>query len=150
MTEQNQRIAETNGVVDVHRHMARQLTSEMVKDSDLVLAFGREHRRHIVNLVPRSSRYAFTLREFGRLALSYSEQINMVGGEVVTPEEIRYAIQGATKLRGSLPLLDDPSDDDVIDPYRKDDAVYEQSAEQLIPAVLNIANLIRTSVFGVK
>lgn len=150
MTEQNRRIAEHNGVLDAQLHLARQVTSDMVKNSDLVLALSREHRRHIVNLVPRASRYAFTLREFGRLALAFANQSASMLEEVNAVDGIRDAIEGATKLRGTLPLLEDPSDDDVVDPYRKNDAVYEQSAEQLIPPIRNIAELLRKSALEVK
>lgn len=151
MTEQNRRIAERNGVMDAHMHLARQVNSDMVKDSDLVLTLSREHRRHIVNLVPKASRYAFTLREFGRLALAFANQSTATVPEKVnTMEGMRNAIAGATKLRGTLPLLDDPGDDDVIDPYRKNDVVYEQSAEQLIPPIRIIAELLRKSAMELK
>lgn len=150
MTEQNQRIAESNGAVYSYEHRARQLTSDMIKNSDLVLALSREHRSYIVNLVPRASRYTFTLREFGRLAAAFSHQPNSVIQKDITPEGIRNAIQGATKLRGTLPLLDNPTEDDVVDPYRKKRAIYEQSAAQLLPSVSDIAKLISTPAMGVK
>jgi protein-tyrosine phosphatase len=37
-------------------------------------------------------------------------------------------------------------DDDVIDPYRRDRAVYEESASQLIPAVDEVARVLRAAL----
>lgn len=145
MTEQNQTIARTQGVLDTHRHSARQLNADIVRSADLVLALDRGHRRRIVNLVPRSSRYAFTLREFSRLTVSYLEQSAREFQEVATAAELRNAIRRVAELRGTLPLLDDPNEDDVVDPYLKEDVVYEQSAAQLIPAVSNVVKLLCTS-----
>lgn len=150
MMEQNQRIAEANGVEDATSHRARQLTRDMVADSDLVLALSREHRREVVNLVPRASRFVFTLREFGRLALSSLNQPTATIQEKMMLDGMRGAIRNTIKLRGTLALLDDPQDDDVVDPYRKEESVYVQSAEQLVPSILNITSLLRDSATGVK
>ena len=48
-------------------HAGRQLTSALLRESDLVLVATRRHRKAVVELLPRASRSTFTLREFARL-----------------------------------------------------------------------------------
>ncbi len=48
-------------------HSARQLTEQLVNEADLVLTATRDHRREVVTLLPRATRYTFTLNQFARL-----------------------------------------------------------------------------------
>ena len=45
---------------------ARQVTEEMVREADLVLALTRRHRSALVELAPAAVRRTFTVRELGR------------------------------------------------------------------------------------
>jgi len=47
---------------------ARQLTADLIKQADLVLAMTPEHRAAVVNLCPTAIKYTFTLLEFARIA----------------------------------------------------------------------------------
>jgi protein-tyrosine phosphatase len=49
-------------------------------------------------------------------------------------------------MRGSVPPAAQAEDDDVIDPYKQSDEIYEQSAAQIVPAVGAIADLMRSAV----
>jgi protein-tyrosine phosphatase len=144
MTEQNQRIAADLGVPDAGQHRARQLTIDQVRAADLVLALTRDHRRQVVELLPKATRYTFTLREFGRLTRAVTPE-DLRDAQGAASSRMRDAVEFAAQLRGSLVPLDDPADDDVVDPYRLGDEVYRRSADQLVPALNQTALLLRSS-----
>ncbi|WP_104083270.1 hypothetical protein [Cryobacterium sp. Y11] len=48
-------------------HIARQLTEQLIAGADLVLTATRDHRREVVTLLPKATRYTFTLNQFARL-----------------------------------------------------------------------------------
>lgn len=146
MYETNQEIAQELGIIDASNHRARQLSLDMLKQSDLILAMDRGHRRRIVEMLPRASRYTFTLREFARLADQVSnDDLAMRSGHSAI-ELLRNALESVAQLRGTLPLLDDPMQDDVIDPYGQKPAVFRLSAEQLISATKRSSLLLNDAV----
>lgn len=148
MTEPNQLLAAEFGVLHPESHRAKQLVASQIREADLVLALAREHRRAVVELVPRASRHTFTLREFGRL----TEAVNLADMEIepgAGPEaKMRAAIELVAQSRGALPPLQQPEDDDVVDPYRQGDEVYVKSAQQLVPALNATAGLLREAATG--
>lgn len=145
MQAPNQAIATDLGVADGAEHRARQITVEHLREADLVLALSREHRREVVELLPRASRQVFTLREFARLASEISpDDLAALAGDDETTR-LRNVVELVAQLRGTLPPLDDPADADVVDPYRQSSDVYRQQAEQLIPAVNATAALLRNA-----
>ena len=141
-----QNFADEFGLSDAALHEAQQLTIGMLKESDLILAMDRGHRREIVEMLPRASRLTFTLREFARLADQVSnEDIAMRSGH--SPLELlRSVVESVAQLRGTLPLLDDPLQEDVVDPYGKDQGTYKLSVGQLLPAVDASARLFNDAV----
>lgn len=145
MTEQNRIIAAEFGVPDADGHRARQLAAEQLREADLVLALTRDHRRAVVEMLPRASRHTFTLREFGRLAEAADVAELEVSAQASIEDRLREAIDLVAQLRGSLPPLDDPAEDDVVDPYRRSDEVYALSAQQIVPAVNTAAMLLRSA-----
>ncbi|WP_104089035.1 hypothetical protein [Cryobacterium sp. N19] len=48
-------------------HAARQVTEQLVGEADLILTATRDHRREVVTLLPKATRYTFTLNQFARL-----------------------------------------------------------------------------------
>ena len=123
---------------DPSAHVAQELTEQHVQSADLVFAMSREHRRTIVELVPRGIRYTFTIREFARLIAGLTDDdlfeaaslpIDDVAGRLTT------LIGLAASQRGSVAPLVSADEDDVVDPYRRSDEVYVESAQQLVPAV---------------
>ncbi|QJU54589.1 low molecular weight phosphatase family protein [Herbiconiux sp. KACC 21604] len=143
MPEPAQALAHQFGV-DPGSHQARYLTEPIVDETDLVLALSRSHRSQAVQLAPSKIRRAFTIREFARLA------------ETLPDDEIRAAAVGDSlrdRLDGVLqrlmaqkavigpPALAD--DDDVIDPYRRDEATYQQSGAEIAPAVAQVVRALR-------
>jgi len=145
MPEQSLRIARRLGITTPDTHRARQITADMVREADLVLAMARQHRREIVELVPRASRYTFTIREFARIAEGVpGETIDeLVRDEPDVEERMRLAVEEIGFSRGSVPPAAFADDDDVIDPYRRSDDVFELSAQHLAPAVTTTVALLR-------
>lgn len=126
---------EYGGIPD--HHAARTLTPELIEQADLVLAMAREHRSAIVRLVPRANRKVFTLREFARIVTGLQES----PGTVTTADtDPTTWLARAAQHRGyfTAPI----SDDDVIDPYRRSNAVYAESAAQIAPAVKQIVTAL--------
>ncbi len=118
--------------------IARQLTEQVVRDADLVLALTKGHRSQVVSLHPGAVRRTFTVRELARLA------------GAVDPAAIPSGSH-ATRLAALLPLAaaqrgqrpGGPGEDDVVDPYGGDAALYRRSFDELGPAVLEIVRIIR-------
>jgi protein-tyrosine phosphatase len=109
--------------------VARLLTRQMVADADLVLALTRGHRSEVAQLHPRATRYTFTLRELARIVPSVSP----LPGD--TPGQRLQALVPLAASRRGFVRVDDPTDDDIVDPYRRGQAVYDEMAAVLVPAV---------------
>ncbi|MDN3905247.1 low molecular weight phosphatase family protein [Arthrobacter sp. YD2] len=107
---------------------ARQLTEAILPEQDLVLALTRGHRSSVVGLAPGLLRRTFTLRELARL-------LPLVDADPGAPSKERWqqGLARALMLRSVHPA--GPQEDDVVDPYRRSDAVYQQMLRQLTPAV---------------
>ncbi|GAB2518686.1 low molecular weight phosphatase family protein [Paramicrobacterium agarici] len=130
-------LATERGSVDAEQHVAREISLEMIRSADLILAMAREHRRSIVEALPRAVRKTFTIREFARIVSSANlEEFALSMEQAGTDVSARFdaAIQLAAGERGMFPA-NEPGDDDVVDPYRRDDATYRTSTDQLVPAV---------------
>lgn len=118
-------------------HVARDLTPAIVDVAGLVFAMSREHRRSIVELRPRAARTTFTLREFARLARDITDEELADAAALpldAVAERLTEAVRAVTARRGLVERPEDPADDDIVDPYRRGDAVYRESAAQLVPA----------------
>lgn len=148
MTEPNQRIAADLGVTDFAQHRARQLTIDDLRAADLVLTLSREHRKEVVELWPRAVRSTFTLREFARLCEAYQIASLARPAAEDTAVRMREVYRSVSQLRGSTPPLTQPLDDDVVDPYRQPEEIYQESASQLIPPVNAIATTLRAAATG--
>ncbi|WP_232466244.1 low molecular weight phosphatase family protein [Diaminobutyricimonas sp. LJ205] len=141
MTDQAQALSSRFGATDAAAHIARALTVEHVRAADLILALSREHRRAIVELLPRASRKTFTLRELARLIADVpAEELEHAARLDSSDVAGRFAelVDVAASRRGLVAPPESPDDDDVIDPYRQPDGVYEASAQQLVPAVQTV------------
>jgi len=138
MTDQTIAIAHQHGVPDPERHRARALVVEHLRHADLVLALSREHRSEIVSLLPRGSRHTFTVRELARLLEAVqAADLAAVAALPLADTAARFSelVHAAAALRGYVTPPENEVDDDVIDPYRRGDDVYQQTVEQLVPAI---------------
>ncbi len=117
-------------------HSGRQLTKDIARQADLVLAMTREHRTAIVQLAPACLRTAYTLREVERL-------LPLVDTRALPtePHERLRALVGALRLaRGQRPAPQDG--DDVPDPIGLPLAAYEQMAAEIDPALTTLAKAL--------
>lgn len=110
--------------------VARQLTEAMVREADLVLVLTRAHRSAVVELHPAAVRRTFTLRELARLAADVDRTALPAGSPA---ERLAALLPLAVTRRGVRSAQ--PTDDDVVDPYRLADGVYRASFAQLAAAV---------------
>ena len=116
---------------------ARRLTAAEVAQADLVLGLTREHRADAVELAPAAVRRAFTLLEFARL-LGQIQPEELPDGSVA--DRLRAAVPLAAARRR---MITGPMDaDDVVDPYRLDQEIYNQSFSAIRVAVDAIADRI--------
>ncbi len=102
---------------DPSGHRPQQLTAELVAGVDLVLTATREHRGETVSLHPLAARYSYTINEFARL---------VSGASPVEAPTIRAFLAAIAALRGQTPPPSDPRQDDIEDPYRRSQDVYDR------------------------
>jgi len=102
---------------------ARQLTAEMVEQSDLVLTATRELRSQVLAEVPGALRRTFTVLEFAALTEH---------AEGTTPAEV---VKWAGAHRSSVGRLEQ----DVPDPYRRGAEAHALAARAIEAAVQQIA-----------
>lgn len=119
---------------DAGGFVARQLTADLLREADLVLALTRSHRSAIVELVPAAVRRTFTLRELARLVAHVDPRVLHDSGE--TPGARLRALPA---LAAAVRHLAGAGADDVVDPIGRSDAVYRESYDQLAPAVDTVA-----------
>lgn len=107
---------------------ARQLTPQILQGKDLVLTLTREHRSKVVELDPSMLRRTYTLREFARiyehLELDKSLRASDLWRSAVTQAFRARSVHTATA-----------GEDNVVDPYRQADEVYEQMRNELAPTI---------------
>lgn len=116
---------------DPESFFARQLTPDLLEDQHLVLTLTREHRSRVVELSPKMLRNTFTLREFARLLPMVHLNESLRGAH-----RWRAAVPKVLRARVAPPCA--AEDDDVIDPYGRDNETYDLMLHQLSPAILQI------------
>lgn len=126
--------------VDPEGFTARQLTSRLARDAQLILALTREHRSRVVELAPAVLRRTFTLAEFCRLLRSVDPQALPDGPDAV---RLRAAIPLALAARTSNRATD-PSDDDIADPFGGPPSEYQVAFTQISHSVSAIAGLLHS------
>jgi len=134
MDPTSREIAEGLGIVEgIKEHRAQQLQASLAEGADLILTMTREQRREVVQLTPRSTKKAFTLREFARLATATKDDdLSQESSEAAC---LRASVRAAALTRSDiLPPLS-AAEDEVIDPYHQAASVYAESTRQLVPAI---------------
>lgn len=143
-------LAHQYNVAEPESHVSRQMTADGLESADLILAMDRDHRRAIAEMSPRVARRVFTIREFARLADTTSDDdLRMefnAERPATTAARLRTAIAAVALGRGMHPPLQDPTLDDVVDPYRHEAPMYQESAVELIPAVNSTVAVLRRAL----
>jgi protein-tyrosine phosphatase len=112
----------------------RELTADLV-GADLILTATREHRGRVVSEVPRAAARTLTLREFARLlGRVTAADIAAQAASDDPVDRMRAIVAAAFANRGLVPA-DDPADDDIADPYRRDRAAFTRAAREIDAAL---------------
>jgi protein-tyrosine phosphatase len=119
-------------------HAARQLTPELIAGADLVLTATRQHRADTVSLAPRALRHTFTLNQFARLAGAEAVESTSVVEPAESTEAIRAYVAEIAATRGFAPPVLRADDDDIIDPYRQSQAIYDQAGQAIDDAATKV------------
>lgn len=148
MPPQAQQLAVSLGATPAP-HTARQLSEEQILGADLVLAMSREHRREIVTLVPKASRYTVTIREFARLSAGL-DAWDLLDIAALPEKQVSKRLGALVELiasrRGQVDPPDSPDDDDIVDPYKQSDERYALTGSQLGPALDEVHRMIRLAL----
>ena len=140
------KVAAGYGVNRKAAHFARQLSSEMIADADLILSATREHRADVARLYPKSAAYSFTLRQFARLV---GQLETPFASEMLSPVlALRAVVAEVAANRGAFAPPVDPSDDDVADPFRRSVEDYARAGRQIHDAVATISTVCAQSIEG--
>jgi protein-tyrosine phosphatase len=114
--------------------VGRELTAELI-DADLILTATREHRAQVVAEVPRAASRTVTLREFARLLGPVSaDDIAQQSPSGDPVDRMRAIAAAAFANRGLVPVAD-PADDDIADPYRRNQAAFDRAAQEIDAAL---------------
>ncbi|MBH0008225.1 low molecular weight phosphatase family protein [Salinibacterium sp. SWN1162] len=113
-------------------HRARQIDENLIEHADLVLTAAREHRADVVQQSVRALRYCFTLRQFARIASALTDD------DFASIDSPQALVAVVAAQRGFVPPPENPDDDDVVDPYRQSQDVYDESGTVIDQAVTQI------------
>jgi len=124
--------------VELGHHRARQLDPELTRRNDLILTATYAHREWVTTATPAAARRTFTLAEFAEIAAGAPAGLS--------PRELvawaaehrppRPAGRARSTRRGGAP-------GDIVDPYGRSDAVFEQSIAQIAPLTARVAAALR-------
>lgn len=114
--------------IDSGGFKAAQVTAEHIRRADLILTMTRDHRGQLMSIEPSGLRKTFTIRELVRILANAPADLY----DHSVPERLRLLTKWALRAR-SAPA--DPSSDDVIDPFRREEDVYLQMFSELLPTI---------------
>ena len=113
-------------------HRARQLTTQQIKEADLVLTATTEHRSDVVELHIPANRKTFTLKEFAALAHYVVHKDPSSLNDVLLER-----LQNTLHNRG---MQDSPENLNIADPYKGTDALTHQVARETQAEIERITN----------
>jgi protein-tyrosine phosphatase len=124
--------------------VARDLSAELVADSDLVLCAAREHRSAVVRIDPRALRRTFTLPEFHRLTGSLTRgDIDQAG-----PVRGLASLARAAVRRRAVDRAARPGDDDIPDPIGYPVSEFRACAAVIAECLRGPLSLVEAAVHG--
>jgi protein-tyrosine phosphatase len=126
--------------LDPSGFVARQLTAPMVAEADLVLTATRKHRGDVATLHPKALRYTFTFLDFADLVEGLEVDAR---GSAATQTQARLAevVRTVAARRGVNPPLE-PVRADIVDPFRRQDEVFVQMAQQVTASMPAVATAL--------
>ena len=124
---------------------ARQLTSKILRESDLVLTMASHHRGEVLQLDASLLKRTFTIREFARMVTALEERADPPPSGADYTQLWRELPARASSVR-HLVLAANSSDNDVADPYKQGAEAYLRMEDELAPAILRILRYARLSM----
>ena len=115
---------------------ARLLTHRLLLDQAVVLVMASEHRDLVIDEAPAAHRRTFTLRELARVLQQVGRDHDwreLLAAEGADDVVARWAALPRVVAAHRRRLT--RGDRDVVDPYRRGDAAFEEMAQQIDPAV---------------
>lgn len=131
-------ILETRGVAH-QGFAARQISERLLTDVDFVLPLEVSHRKLVLSYSPRHLKRAFTLKELARLLDSAGERqpwVERLAG-LTSPEERWGALPAHLARERGLSRAPEGADD-IADPYRRPQEVFDRMAREVDAAVERI------------
>lgn len=125
--------------VDLSEHLAAQIMRDDIAHAGLILTSTREHRKDVVRLVPSCSSVTFTLVEFARLTVDASDGHLPISEPRPPEQRMAEFVRAVASRRGFAIPPADPAEDDIPDPYGRDE-----------PAYLHAVNLINTAISAIE
>ncbi|MCL2470819.1 MAG: hypothetical protein FWF25_03645 [Propionibacteriaceae bacterium] len=119
--------------VSTSKFAARQITTGLIDDADLIVTATREHRSTVVALQPLAMRYTFTLKEFAHSAAS-ADLATL--GPLSVAERLTLLTEHAYKARPRMHLTG--AQMDIPDPFQGTDEIYEVAFDMIFKAVSTI------------
>jgi protein-tyrosine phosphatase len=116
---------------------ARDLTSALIAESDLVLTATRAHRGQVAAMYPKVLRQVFTFRDFADLVAGV-DGLSARVRQMDSRAWLRQVTEQAAASRGLNPPLE-PAQADILDPFRREDEVFVTMAQQIVgsmPAIV--------------
>ena len=136
-------------------HAPTQLTESIIAGADLILTATREHRAAVVSMSPKAIRRTFTLTQFARLAptlvalaAEHSPTSPAPLVELVeTPQDhLKSLLTHAAVARSLISPPANATDDDITDPYKQSQSVYDAVAAEIHASVTTITRAFSTSL----
>ncbi|MCX2747057.1 low molecular weight phosphatase family protein [Arthrobacter sp. MI7-26] len=124
---------------------ARQLTSKILRDVDLVLTMASHHRGEVLQLDASILKRTFTIREFARMVTALEERGDAWPSSPDYTQQWRDLPARASSVR-HLVLAEESKDNDIADPYKQGAEAYLRMEDQLAPAILRILRYARLSM----
>ena len=150
MTSQAAELSAQYGAVSTD-HAPTQLNESVIAGADLILTATREHRAAVVSMSPKAIRRTFTLTQFARLAPTLvalsSEPLASPVELVETPQaHLKSLLTHAAVARYLVSPPANPTDEDVTDPYKQSQSVYDEVAAEIHASVTTITRAFSASL----
>jgi protein-tyrosine phosphatase len=131
-----------NGGGDIGAFAARQLTSDLVRDADLVLTAAREHRAVVVRLHPAALARTFTLRDLADLLSEVSaDELADAARTDDSDSWVRRVSATASRRRGLVPARQQGVD--VTDPIGGPPSLFARMAAEVDDALPPVVRALR-------
>lgn len=143
---------EALGAVEAHAagFAARQVTTALLQDADLVVTATQRHRHEVVSLLPRALRRTFSLGELADLLRDADVGVEMAALEVHPPagsglSDASWAARLAALAwsRRGRSTIRQPDESDIPDPYGRGSAAYALMSHEIEAQLGVVAEALR-------